>query len=250
MRYRPTVLPPPLPHQLELLGRVHDRVTVASADGGPPPVVVFGLDGVVFDTRPRTLRILREYAEDVAYDYPDVAEGLRELEVGDVAPLLSDTLRVGGVTRADFVRDVTSFWHERYYADDYLMYDEPNEGAVDYVRSLRDAGAVVAYLSRRDVPGMLMGTVAALRDHAFPVAEPGVQLALKPDATLSDDAFARRTLPCFAQTGDVIGFFAKELSTLDLARAHFASAEAALVEITGAIRTDGDLSVLRDFRLG
>ena len=131
------MLPPPLPHQLDVLGRVHDRATVAAADGGPPPLVIFGLDGVLFDTRPRTLRILREYADDVAFDYPEVAEGLRALELFHVHPLLSDTLRQGGVTKADFVRDVTSFWHERYYAGDYLVHDEPNAGAADYVRALR-----------------------------------------------------------------------------------------------------------------
>jgi len=213
-------------------------------------VVVFGLDGVLFDTRPRTLTILREYAEDVSYDYPEVAEGLSALTLSDVHPLLSDTLRAGGVTKADFVRDVTSFWHERYYADDYVVHDRPNEGAVDYVRSLRKAGCGVAYLSRRDVPGMLLGTLAALRDHAFPVAEPGVQLALKADATLGDDAFGRATIPRFAETGDVIGFFARELASLDLARASFPGADVALVEISGAIRTAADLAVLRDFRVG
>jgi beta-phosphoglucomutase-like phosphatase (HAD superfamily) len=243
------VLPPPLPHQLEVLGRVHDRVTVAAADGGPPPVVIFGLDGVLFDTRPRTLRILREYADDVAFDYPDVAEGLRSLDLSQVHSLLSNTLREGGVTKADFVRDVTNFWHERYYADDYVVHDEPNAGAADYVRTLRDVGCCVAYLSRRDVPGMLLGTVAALRDHAFPVASPGVQLALKPDATLSDDAFGRQAIPQFAQTGDVLAFFGCEVSSAELARASFPGADIALVEISGAAQqATEELPVLRDFR--
>jgi len=245
------VLPPPLPHQLDVLGRVHDRATVAAADGGPPPLVIFGLDGVLFDTRPRTLRILREYADDVAFDYPEVAEGLRALELFHVHPLLSDTLRQGGVTKADFVRDVTSFWHERYYAGDYLVHDEPNAGAADYVRALREVGCCVAYLSRRDIPGMLLGTVAALRDHAFPVASPGVQLAMKPDATLSDDAFGRSAIPLFGKTGDVVGFFGCELSSAELAQASFPMAQVALVEIAGAdqLATDS-LPILRDFRTG
>ncbi|NOY93313.1 MAG: hypothetical protein GXP55_19175 [Deltaproteobacteria bacterium] len=243
------MLPPPLPHQLDVLGRVHDRATVAAADGGPPPVVIFGLDGVLFDTRPRTLRILREYAEDVSFDYPDVAEGLRALELGQVHPLLSDTLREGGVTRADFVRDVVGFWHERYHADDYVVHDEPNAGAAEYVRKLRGVGCCVAYLSRRDVPGMLLGTIAALRDHAFPVASPGVQLALKPDATLSDDAFGRAVIPQFAETGDVLAFFGSEVSSIELARASFPGADIALVEISGgAPQPIEDLPVLRDFR--
>lgn len=248
LRYRAFVLPPPLPHQLDVLGRVHDRATVAAADGGPPPVVVFGLDGVLFDTRPRTLRILQEYAEDVSYDYPEVSDGLSALGVADVRPLLSETLRAAGVTSAEFVRDVANFWHERYFADDYIVHDCPTEGAADYVRALREVGCGVAYFSRRDIPGMLIGTLAALRDHAFPVAEPGVQLALKPDATLGDDSFGRVTIPRFAETGDVIGFFGRELASLDLARASFPGADVALVEISGAIETADDLTVLRDFR--
>ncbi|MEO0322118.1 MAG: hypothetical protein AAF447_04120 [Myxococcota bacterium] len=244
------MLPPPLPRQSQTLQRVLDRVSVAAEDGGPPPLVVFGLDGSIFDNRRRTLQVLLEYAEEVEVDEPDVADALRSLTLEGVQYLLGETLRECGLQGAELTRDVTSFWRERFFTDDYAMLDEPQAGAVDYLRGLQEAGAGLIYLSGRDVPGMLLGTVASLREHGLPLAEPGVQLVLKPDATLGDESFKRTAFPRLAGFGEVVAVFDANPSMCDLARRIFPDAEVAFVDLWELDPPpDESIELIRDLRL-
>ncbi|MBX3246267.1 MAG: hypothetical protein KF901_03715 [Myxococcales bacterium] len=244
------MLPPPLPHQVQVLQQVLDRVSVAAADGGPPPIVVFGVDGALFDSRPRTLQILYEYADAVTSDDPELADAMRSLGIDHVHYLLSETLRECGVTHAELVRDVTSFWRERFHADDYVVLDVPNPGAVDFTCAVQEVGGGVVYLSGRDVHGMLMGTVASLRDHGFPIADVGVELLLKPDATLGTEAYKRGILPRLAGRGEVVAIFDDQASSCELARSIFPDANVSLVDtwMNEQYVPDG-VAHVRDFRL-
>ncbi len=224
------MLPPPLPHQVQVLQSVLDRVSVEAVDGGPTPLVVFGIDGALFDSRPRILQVLFDYADEVEGDAPEVAHALRSLTLDRVHYLLSETLRECGIHHAELVRSVTSFWRERFHTDEYVVLDEPTPGAVDYVRAIHDAGGGVVLLSGRDVHGMLLGTVQSLRDHGLPIAEVGVELVLKPDATLDTEAFKRQVLPKLSQRGEVVAAFDDQVSTCELARSIFPNASVALVD--------------------
>ena len=155
------MLPPPLPHQVEVLQRVLDRVTVAAVDGGPMPLVVFGLDGTLYDNRPRTVQILHEYAEVCD---AEVADALRQLEPTHVHYLLSQTLREVGIHHADEVAEITSFWRERFFSELYLQWDGLRDGGPVYVTALLRAGAGIVYMSGRDTPSMLLGTMSRMRD--------------------------------------------------------------------------------------
>jgi len=75
------VLPPPLPQQVDVLEVILERIPTVRQDGGQP-VVVFDLDGTLYDSRPRTLAILAEYADEVRSDYPDVSACLDQLGIG------------------------------------------------------------------------------------------------------------------------------------------------------------------------
>lgn len=242
--------PPPLPHQIAVLQRVLDSVANTSLDGAPP-LVVFNLDGTLFDTRPRTAQILTEYGAAVRDDDPEVAEALAGVGVEDIRYLLSDTLRDRGLSHADLVRDVTAFWRERYYTDEYLAFDVPVSGAAAYVRACHEAGATIVYVTCRDVPAMLLGTVAALRDHGFPIAIPGVEMVLKPDATMGDEAFMRSHIPALGRSGDVVGFFEHESAICNLAAETYPQAHVALVETKlppGAPDPAPGIELVSDFR--
>ena len=221
-------------------------------DGGPAPLVVFDLDGTLYDNRPRTLQILMEYADEVREEFPDVAECLTSLSGDGVRYLLSDTLRGVGVTDVHVVRDISSYWHERFFSDDYLHCDVPSEGAADYVNACHEAGAIVVYLTGRDVPGMLLGTVASLRDHGFPLGKAGVELVLKPDAGLADEAFKRMAVPTLGRVGEVVGFFDNEPANCNTALGCFPDADVALLEtqrVEGAPDPDDGIHHLMDFRI-
>ena len=219
---------------------------------GPPPLVVFDLDGTLYDNRPRTLQILRDYAEDVRAEYPDVAGCIETLDIESIRYLLSTTLKDCGLKHVDVVRDITHWWQERFFSDDFITYDLPNDGAPEYVNACHESGASIIYMTGRDVPGMLLGTIASLRDHDFPVAVAGVELVLKPDATLPDEAFKRAALPTLTRVGQVVGFFDNEPANCNIARQIFPDADVALLEtqqVPGAPDADDGVHHVTDFRI-
>ncbi len=245
------MLPPPLPHQIEVLERVLKRATDL-AGSAAPPLVAFDLDGTLYDNRARTAQILAEYAEEVADEFPEVAAALGGVEPDAVRYLLSDTLRACGVTRVEIVSDVTHYWRERFFAERYLKYDAVTDGAVAFARACLDAGAGVVYLAGRDVTDLLPGTVASLRKWGFPVGEVGVGLVLKPDGTLSDEAFKRATLPALRRVGDLIAFFDNEPANCNVARQTYPDAVVALVDtqsVPGAPAPEAAVDAIRDFRM-
>lgn len=245
------VRPPPLPTQINVLSRILERIAAQPADA-PPPVVVFDLDGTLFDNRRRTLQILSDYGDEVREDFPDVAAALAELTIDRLQYLLSDSLREVGLTHADVVRDISHYWHGRFFSDDYLSCDDPWDGAAYYVHACHEAGATVVYLTGRDVAGMLVGTVASLRDHGFPVGQAGVELVLKPDAALGDEAFKRMALPTLTRVGEVIGFFDNEPANCNTAIGLYPDADVVLLEtqrVEGAPEPAAGVHHLADFRI-
>lgn len=244
------VRPPPLPHQIDVLQRI--LAAVAEHPSKPAPAVVFDLDATLFDNRPRTLEILMEFREEVAPVDPELADALLSLEVGRIHYLLTDTLKTCGIYRSDIVKRISAFWHERFFTDEYVACDVPLAGAPEYVRACYEAGAVVVYLTGRDIPGMLAGTVAKLRDDGFPIAVAGTELVLKPDPNMSDEAFKRTALPTLDRVGDLIAFFDNEPANCNLAKAMFPDATVVLLEtqkVPGAPEPDEDLEILADFRI-
>lgn len=245
--------PPPLPHQTNLLRGVLARISSAVEEGGRTPLVVFDLDATLYDNRPRTLEILMEYREQILDSRPEVAEALASLTSERVDYLLSDTLRGCGITRADIVADVTRFWHERFFTDAYCQHDAPIEGAPEYVRACHEAGSIVVYLTGRDLPGMLIGTVSSLRDCGFPIGVAGTELVLKPDANLPDEAFKRGALPTLDRLGDIAAFFDNEPANTNLAKAMFVDATVVLLEtqrVPYAPPLSEGIEVVADFRIG
>ncbi len=248
------VRPPPLPHQTDVLASVLDRIASwTSQVGARTPVAVFDLDATLYDNRPRTLEILMEYREEVLDDEPDVAAALATLTTDHVHYLLSDTLRDTGITHAGLVASITRYWHDRFFTDDYLAHDAPMDGAAEYVRACHEAGAIVVYLTGRDVPGMFLGTVASLRDCGFPIAVAGTELVLKPDANLPDEAFKRGALPTLDRLGDLVTFFDNEPANCNLAKSMYPDARVVLLEtqkVPYAPDPAEGVEIVTDFRLG
>ena len=216
------------------------------------PVVVFDLDATLFDNRTRTLEILHELREELADDDPDLANALLGLELDKIHYLLTDTLKACGIYRADQVKSITNYWHERFFRDEYVACDVPLEGAPEYVRQCYALGATIVYLTGRDVPGMLIGTVAKLRDEGFPIAVAGVELILKPDEHMHDEAFKRGALPTLARVGDLVAFFDNEPANCNLAKSLAPTSTIVLLEtqkVPGAPQPVAGVEVIADFRI-
>lgn len=182
--------------------------------GGRPPVVVFDLDGTLFDNGPRTWQILVELAEH---------EGNRALRQAlDALPrtalpyLLQETMQRAGYEDPGLVARAAAFWKARFFTDDYQRFDEPLTGALRYVEELYQAGATLAYLSGRDAPKMLVGCAASLRQHGFPVGLPRTAIVLKHRFEDLDLDFKREALGFMDDLGVVVATFDNEPANCNL----------------------------------
>ncbi|MNL41004.1 hypothetical protein D3C87_1633890 [compost metagenome] len=88
----------------------------------------------------------------------------------------------------EFQEAIHEFWHKNFFSNHYLQYDEPYEGAVDYVKALHQAGARIAYLTGRDVARLGTGSEEVLKKWNFPLDDRS-ELVLKPHKSMDDAEF-------------------------------------------------------------
>ncbi|HEY2511731.1 MAG TPA: HAD family hydrolase [Polyangiaceae bacterium] len=219
----------------------------------PTPVVVFDLDGTLFDNRPRTCTILQELAETWRASHPAEAARLLRARPEELAYLLADTLDRLGITHTECVAEAQIFWRDRFFADDHLKYDLPLAGSVEFAKSCYEAGAILVYLTGRDLPLMGIGSFRSLRDHGFPIGVPGTELVLKPDAAMADEAFKRLEAPKLARVGRIVASFDNEPGNCNTILAQNPECESVLIDtqhLPGAPPLDAGVHVVGDFRRG
>ena len=208
-------------HQLfhQLLERIERQ-----AESHHDPLVVLDLDGTLYNGNPRTLRILQEFAHQHARRYPELAREIDRLSVADLAYRVRDTLTGAGVRDPGAIAAVEAFWFERFFTNEYVVYDLPTPGAVEFVRAIHAAGAVPTYLTGRDAPNMLMGTVRSLQRDGFPVGTVDTRLVLKDAFETPDEPYKRSIIKHLQATGEVVGVFDNEPGLCNLFREAFPEA--------------------------
>lgn len=177
---------------------------------GVDPLVVMDLDGTLYNNAVRTLRILQEFAHLHATDYPDITAAVDGLASGDMAYKVEETLRRVGVQDQAVLRHVERFWGERFFTNAYVVYDLPAAGAVQFVERVHQAGAVPVYLTGRDAPNMLLGTLTALQRDGFPVGTVDTRIILKDDFKTPDARYKSSVVEHLRRIGEVVAVFDNE----------------------------------------
>jgi hypothetical protein len=188
----------------------------ASGRDGGSPVVVFDLDGTVMDNRPRVVAILHELAEAWRRRHPEAAELIARASPDQIIYGFQENLRRLGVADEALHDHGVEFWRQRFFQDPYIRHDVEVPGARDFVRACHDAGAIVVYLTGRDLPNMALGSFASLRDLGFPIGVVGTELVVKPAFEMLDLEFKRRVAPSLARLGRVIAAFDNEPANCNL----------------------------------
>ena len=191
--------------------------------------MLFDLDGTLYDNRPRTLRIVHALAASLGPQHAADAATLRTLGVDALRYRLDDTLRPLGVSE-EVVTLAKKRWFSRFFTDAACSDDVPVRGAVPFACECFARGATVVYLTGRDVPGMLVGTVRTLRDDGFPIGQPRIELVLKPTFEEDDVAFKRRMLDPMNDLGTVVATFENEPGNCNLFHHRWPASRAILVE--------------------
>ncbi len=207
------------------LTRILDAVERLRAER---PVVIFDLDGTLYDNRPRTVRILHAFAASLEHAHAADAAIIRALGPDDLSYLLDDTLLPRGVSPSVVARAKRQ-WLSKFFTDAACADDVPVRGAVAFARACYDRGATVVYLTGRDIPGMLVGTVRTLRDDGFPIGLPRAELVFKPTFEENDHAFKVRMLDAMDELGRVVATFENEPGNCNMFHRRWPDALAVLV---------------------
>jgi len=213
--YQAQRLPPP--DRTRLLDSILERV--ADRAGGPS-VVVFDLDGTVMDNRPRVVAILHELAEEWRRRHPEAADLVARASPDQIVYGFQENLRRLGVLDEVLHDHGFEFWKQRFFNDPHIRHDIEVPGARDYVRACYDAGAIVVYLTGRDLPNMALGSFASLRDHGFPIGLVGTELVVKPSFDMPDLTFKRGVAPALSRLGRVVAAFDNEPANCNLFTEH------------------------------
>ncbi len=194
------------------------RIGAHGAAAGHGHVAVLDLDGCLFDTRPRQVRIFRELA---------TAQGLYELyrvrEEHFFDWSLTTTMKNAGLSD-DFIEAnanvVRAWWQARFFTSAYVEHDHAMPGAPELVRALHAAGIHVVYLTGRDET-MRAGTERSLRAWGFPYDVERTTLLVKPTFEMDDTEFKEGALAHVTTLGDVVLYMDNEPANVNLfARVH------------------------------
>jgi hypothetical protein len=234
------------------LQKILTKIEELRASGGRT-LVVFDLDSTLFDVSPRLKKILHDFAEvpENQIRFPEAVEILKKIET-----FRSDWGIKNAVIRAgldshhpEFHEAMRQFWVQHFFSNEYLHFDIPYEGAVEYVQTLHQLDADIVYLTGRDVHRMGRGSEETLRKWNFPV-DAQAQLVLKPqkgmdDAEFKSNWFADLPKEKYSQ----IWFFENEPVNVNLVRLQHQHVEIVFFESThsGKAEAPSDLPRVINF---
>lgn len=205
---------------LQVLRRIQ-----AAREGERLPLVVFDLDSTLFATAGRNMHILNDFATAYRQDHDGLENLISTVEHHDLGWDIRAPLIARGVQDQDLLSSLLSFWKDRFFTDEYVVHDFPNPGAIDYVRAVHEAGALVYYLTGRHVNGMSHGTVQALTDNHFPYWRGRAILHLKPSFTMDDALYKKEAIGDInSHGGEVVATFDNEPANCNIFQSSFPNA--------------------------
>lgn len=154
------------------------------------------LDSTIYDLGERQLKIFREFAaiEDHKKALPAEVDALANLGKEHMSFYPQDCIKnYSGQEVSEGFGDIFyPFWAERFFSNEYLIHDEAELGAKEFVHEVYKHGGHIHYLTGRDVARMGPGTLEQLkRDGFFPSGSEceQVKLILKPEKSMNDAQF-------------------------------------------------------------
>jgi hypothetical protein len=157
-------------------------------------IAVIDLDSTLYNVSQRQIHIFNEFAGIEAHQklFPEETKYLRKITGKSLAYFPVDCLKQVGLhsVHPDFSSTFHAFWSPRFFSHEYLVHDEIEPGAKDFMLKLEEAGFKIIFLTGRDVARMGEGTIKQLnRDQ---VLGDNRELVLKPHLSEDDHSFKLR----------------------------------------------------------
>jgi hypothetical protein len=160
-----------------------------------PPLFVFDLDSTLFDVSPRLEKVLLDIAEIPEFKnrFPEVIPYFKNIKTLKNDWGFREVLKRAGIDHDHYelFETVRHYWVERFFSNEYIHYDEPYPGAVDFVNRIAKAQIPIVYLTGRDVHRMEKGSREVLKKWNFPLDDHYFKLVLKPHREMNDALFKK-----------------------------------------------------------
>lgn len=151
--------------------------------------MVLDIDSTLVLTHQRNQAILRRFADDPTIDSSH--SGRHLFEQAECFPFeygYFQALARLSIDKDDFLKqEVSRYWRQHFFSNEFLHHDIPHDGAVDFVDWLNQKHIPHVYLTGRPKPLMWEGTLLTLNSLGFPVRED--ILHLKPHPSDVDELF-------------------------------------------------------------
>jgi hypothetical protein len=145
-------------------------------------LAVFDLDSTLFDVSPRTQAILEAFLNEISglSEFQREYEFLKNVKIqtGDWG-LRHPLERAGFSSTDEFHKRLRDYWRRYFFSSDFLHFDRPYGGAIEFVIQLKSAGVEIMYLTGRDAKNMRPGTLKSFVQHGLPLVS-DEHLIMKP----------------------------------------------------------------------
>jgi len=156
-------------------------------------LAVFDIDSTLFDVSPRVERIIQDFASETEFKnkFPEQIQILKDIRTHRRDWGFQHALERAGLDgrHSELQEALHNYWFPRFFSNDYLQYDLPYDGAVEYVNAVANRGGEIVYLTGRDVARMGSGSALTLKQAGFPLDDHQSRLVLKPHRSMDDAEF-------------------------------------------------------------
>lgn len=178
-------------------------------------LAIFDLDSTLLDVQNRTLQIFKAFVnlESNQGRFPEAFSVISKTSsLSSYRYFIEDHIKDLGLEALGdiFARELLKFWKQNFFNNDYLKYDIPYPGALDFLMKLKEFQVKIVYLTGRDEARMGKGTRKSLSDLGFPMDQKYVRLILKPHKSMNDALFKKEVIFKFDKKHYPIWFFENE----------------------------------------
>jgi hypothetical protein len=237
-----------------LFAQLEERARDIYNRGKTLPLLIVDLDDTLLDKRPRVMKVLSDLIMDQNPEIPltdDVRAKIAEIKPRTMKYDLKETLQDVGVDDETMLNWLLTEFKRLEVSDQYIMFDLPIPGSVDFIKGISTAGAMTMYLGGlRNMSTSKFGTERSISMYELPAPRGEVGALFMSEEDVEDDMeFKRDLLEPLSKAGEVIAVFDNEPSACNLFKESFPDAAVVLVDTSR--KSDDDLvdgiSVIKNF---
>lgn len=201
------------------------------------PLVVFDLDSTLFDVSPRLEKALIDIASDpeIVKSFPTVIPFFKNIKTHRQDWGFVDVLKRAGVDHdhLELFQTVRHLWIKKFFSNEYIHYDVPYEGSIQFVQKINKLSIPIIYLTGRDYKRMEHGSREVLKKWDFPLDDQTSRLVMKPEQSMDDGLFKKDWIGNqLMESQSSLFLFENEPVNINLVSKHFPNVEIVFFDST------------------